>query len=357
MMNKNNTELLINKIGNILPFIYPQLSLCKIIILYSLNIMSYILHISIIITIIKSWKNSDEMKTPYFKAVVFGYFIDILNNFFFNLHVACSEAKVIVEYFKNNQSTIHLILWIFIGVMMNWAYYTQNINILFISIIRFISIYFPKNLDKIIKKNYIYCQLLVVFYSFGITLLKHIYCTYPYDYLNVDPRYFNGGKIGIYQCQFFLNMSKNDQYYLMVGLVHSLIIVSIISTIAVLCKIRKVTFYGGTPHQNVLCKQNKEYRLTRYVIVLIYLKIVRLIEDQLYYIPILINGYDESLLYIAKGLGPFLNIMWLLTNSISSLFISKILRTSLLKTFKIDKISKKIFNKNSIKMVNILSKK
>ncbi|CEF61328.1 GPCR, rhodopsin-like, 7TM domain and 7TM GPCR,serpentine receptor class v (Srv) family-containing protein [Strongyloides ratti] len=267
-----------------------------IIFVHSLIIISIILTISVLykikkVRIIKSTVHSDNLNKEKRE-------IHILSNFFFNLYTVCTQGTIIVEYLKNNQSTIHLILWILIIIIMHWTYYTQNVNILFISTIRFISVFFPNNINKIIETNYIFYQSLVVVYSFGITLLKKIYCTFPYDYSNDDPRYFDGGKIGKYQCKYFLDMSKSEHYYSMVGLIHSLIIISIISTIAVLYKIRKINHTKSFYHQNDLTKQKKEYRLTRYVIVLICLKIIRLIEDQLYYMPVKINGYDESLFHI-----------------------------------------------------------
>uniref|UniRef100_A0A0N5C3K0 7TM_GPCR_Srx domain-containing protein n=1 Tax=Strongyloides papillosus TaxID=174720 RepID=A0A0N5C3K0_STREA len=78
------------------------------------------------------------------------------------------------------------------------------------------------------------------------------------------------------------------------------------------------------------------------------MQLLRLIQDQLYWIDIKINGYDESLRYIIRGFDPFVSALWMFINAASIILISKTLRDAIFENLKFDVVYKKLFRKNIV---------
>uniref|UniRef100_A0A0K0F397 G_PROTEIN_RECEP_F1_2 domain-containing protein n=1 Tax=Strongyloides venezuelensis TaxID=75913 RepID=A0A0K0F397_STRVS len=347
-LNLNKSNLLIHKIGKYLPFVYPQLDIPKIIILFILSGTSYIFYMAIAITLIRSWKKTNELRSAYFRAVAFGCFVDVANSIFFTIFNICNQVNSIVKFFIENQTTTNLVFWIGLRVLMNWTYYMQNLNFCLLSFIRFVSVYSPTKYNMIVEKNYLYFQIFVVSYAIVITLLQSIYCHLPYYYYDGSELYCNDCILGGLNCEYIFNMGSEKYYYLLIITVQSLIITSIVITVAVKYKLRKLNSHNSSINIRDDKKKKAEYRMTHYVTVLTILQIFRILEDQMYYIPMKIGGYDESIYHIANAVNPFISVLWIFINSLSLIIISKTLREAIIRTFKLKWMFKKLFCKATV---------
>uniref|UniRef100_A0A0N5C3J9 G_PROTEIN_RECEP_F1_2 domain-containing protein n=1 Tax=Strongyloides papillosus TaxID=174720 RepID=A0A0N5C3J9_STREA len=144
-------------------------------------------------------------------------------------------------------------------------------------------------------------------------------------------------------------------YYLLVFLVHSLIITSIILTIAVKYKLRKLNNCNSSVNLRDDKKKKAEYRMTHYVTVLTFLQLCRILEDQMYYIPVKFGGHDESIYQIANAVNPFISVLWIFINSLSLIIISKTLREAIIRTFKLRVMFRKLFRKATVQNVGAFS--
>uniref|UniRef100_A0A0K0F3B1 G_PROTEIN_RECEP_F1_2 domain-containing protein n=1 Tax=Strongyloides venezuelensis TaxID=75913 RepID=A0A0K0F3B1_STRVS len=284
-MNNSNPELLINKIGRYLPFMYPTYDVYQISIILIFAILSYILHGVIAVTIIRSWKTSDYFNSSYFKVVVFESINDVIHNIIFLLFIFTTELGIVAEYLKENV---------------------------------------------------------------GLPLLSKSYCSLPYDYNYEKEMYFRAGKRGEFNCRYPFGYTRKEYHFMYIALVNSLTIISIILTIIITCKIKKISKTTSEFSVIAIKKRNKEKRMTRYVIIIGIMQLICLIQDQLYYIKIKINGYDESIRYIISGLRPFVGVSWMFINALSIIFISKTLRDSVFKNLKLDIIYRKLFKDNLV---------
>uniref|UniRef100_A0A0K0F3A8 Serpentine receptor class gamma n=1 Tax=Strongyloides venezuelensis TaxID=75913 RepID=A0A0K0F3A8_STRVS len=351
-MNSSNTELLVNKIGRYLPFLYPTYDVYQLLFIFIFSFPSYILHATIAVTIIKSWKTSDYLKSPYFKVVVVGSFTDIIDNFAFYTFFFTTELSIVAEYLNENANTVHLVIYITFYIISKWTYNMQNINYLFIAIIRFLSIFYSNSYYQYIDKNYQYLQMLVIVYSSILPLLSRPYCSLPYNFDYEKQMYFNGGKRGAFKCKYPFGYSRKEYYLIHVIMLHSIIVISIILTIIILFKIKKLNKITDEFSVNTVKKGAKEKRMTRYVVLLGIVQLIRLIQDHCYYANVKINGYDESIRYIVFGLKPFICALWMFVNAVSIIFISKTLKDAVFKNLKLDIAYMKLFSGNMVTSIS-----
>uniref|UniRef100_A0A0K0F3B4 G_PROTEIN_RECEP_F1_2 domain-containing protein n=1 Tax=Strongyloides venezuelensis TaxID=75913 RepID=A0A0K0F3B4_STRVS len=299
-MNNSNPELLIDKIGRYLPFMYPTYDVYQFSIIFIFGFLSYILHATIAVTIIKSWKTSNYLNSSYFKLVVFGSFNDIMDNILFFSYLFTTELSIVAEYLKENAI---------------------------------------------------------------LPLLGKIYCNLPYNYDHEKEKYFKGGKRGDFTCRYPFNYTKKEYYFMHIALVHSITIISIILTIILTYKYKKVNKTTNKFSFDAIKKRKKEKCMTRYVLIIGIMQLIRLIQDQFYYNEIKINGYDESIRYITSGLRPFISVLWMFINASSIILISKTLRDAVFKNLKLDIVYKKLFKEiivvqnSNIQTLNPVTKK
>uniref|UniRef100_A0A0K0F3B5 G_PROTEIN_RECEP_F1_2 domain-containing protein n=1 Tax=Strongyloides venezuelensis TaxID=75913 RepID=A0A0K0F3B5_STRVS len=160
--------------------------------------------------------------------------------------------------------------------------------------------------------------------------------------------YFNGAKKGRFICKYLFDYTYKEEHFILIALVHSLIVISIILTIMTIYKIKKLNKASNESSVIAVKKRNKEKRMTRYVLLLGIVQLIRLIEEHFYYIEIKINGYDESISYIMMGFDPFVGVFWIFLNAISIISISKTLRDAVFKNLKVDILYKKLFKENVV---------
>uniref|UniRef100_A0A0K0F3B2 G-protein coupled receptors family 1 profile domain-containing protein n=1 Tax=Strongyloides venezuelensis TaxID=75913 RepID=A0A0K0F3B2_STRVS len=160
--------------------------------------------------------------------------------------------------------------------------------------------------------------------------------------------YSNGGKKGEFNCKYPFGFTAKEFLFINDALVNSAVVISLILTIIITCKIKKLNKTSNESSVIAVNKRNKEKRMTRYVIVLGIMQLIRLIQDQCYYINIKINGYDESIKHIINGLRPFVPILCIFLNALSIIFISKTLRDAVFKNLKLDIINRKLFKRNVV---------
>uniref|UniRef100_A0A0K0F3A9 Serpentine receptor class gamma n=1 Tax=Strongyloides venezuelensis TaxID=75913 RepID=A0A0K0F3A9_STRVS len=351
-MNSSNTELLVNKIGIYLPFLYPTFDIYQLSFIFFFALSSYILHATIAVTIIKSWKTSDYLKSPYFKVVVVGSFTDIIDNITFYIFFFTTELSVVAEYLNENANTVHLVVYITFYILSKWTYNMQNINYLFIAIIRFLSVCYPNSYYQYIDKHYPYFHVSLIAYSSILPLLNRPYCSLPYNFDYEKQMYFNGGKRGAFKCKYPFGYTRKEYYFIHVLMLHSTIVISIILTITILFKIKKLNKATDEFFVNTVKNGAKEKRMTRYIVLLGIVQLIRLIHDQCYYANIKINGYDESIRYINFGLRPFIRALWMFVNAVSIIFISKTLRDDVFKNLKLDIAYRKLFRGNAVTSIS-----
>uniref|UniRef100_A0A0K0F3B0 G_PROTEIN_RECEP_F1_2 domain-containing protein n=1 Tax=Strongyloides venezuelensis TaxID=75913 RepID=A0A0K0F3B0_STRVS len=347
-MNNSNPELLIDKIGRYLPFVYPTLDIYELSFIFFLAFLSHILHAAIAITIIRSWKTSNFLNSPYFKVVVVGSFTDIIDNIILLLYLFTTEVDIVAKYLKENGNAVHLVILTVVYTLSKWTYIIQDMNFLFIAIIRFLSVFYPNSYYQFIERNYIYFQVSVVIYSSIVPLISKIYCRLPYDYNYSKQMYYTGDKRGEFNCRYPFGYTEKEYHFIYIALVHSVVVISMILTLIIKYKIKKLNETSNEFSVNPIKNSNKEKRMTRYVIILGIMQLIRLIQDQFYYIDIKINGYDESIKYIILGFRPFVNVLWMFVNAVSIIFISKNLRDSVFKNLKLDTPYRKLFMENVV---------
>uniref|UniRef100_A0A0N5C3K3 G_PROTEIN_RECEP_F1_2 domain-containing protein n=1 Tax=Strongyloides papillosus TaxID=174720 RepID=A0A0N5C3K3_STREA len=163
--------------------------------------------------------------------------------------------------------------------------------------------------------------------------------------------YINGGKRGAFKCKYPFGYTRKEYYFIYVIMLHSMIVISIILTIIIIFKIKKLNKTSNEFSVNVVKKGGKEKRMTRYVVLLATIQLIRLIQDQCYYANIKINGYDESIRYISFGLKPFVCALWMFVNAVSIIFISKTLRDAVFKNLKLDIVYRKLFRKSKVEKI------
>uniref|UniRef100_A0A0N5CHB5 G_PROTEIN_RECEP_F1_2 domain-containing protein n=1 Tax=Strongyloides papillosus TaxID=174720 RepID=A0A0N5CHB5_STREA len=160
--------------------------------------------------------------------------------------------------------------------------------------------------------------------------------------------YFNGAKRGGFNCKYPFGYTYKEHHFILIALVHSASIIAIILTIIITCKIKKLNKTSNEFSVIATKKRNKEKRMTRYVVLLGIVQLIRLIQDQFYYIDIKINGYDESISHIMNSLDSFAGIFWIFLNAYSIISISKTLRDAVFKNLKLDIVCRKLFKENVI---------
>uniref|UniRef100_A0A0K0F3B3 ABC transporter ATP-binding protein n=1 Tax=Strongyloides venezuelensis TaxID=75913 RepID=A0A0K0F3B3_STRVS len=75
----------------------------------------------------------------------------------------------------------------------------------------------------------------------------------------------------------------------------------------------------------------------------------------MYYIPIKINGYDQSIYHVANGVNPIIGILWIFIYSLSLIIISKTLRDTKIRTFRFKVMFEKLFQKGTVQNVGAFS--
>uniref|UniRef100_A0A0K0F3A0 G_PROTEIN_RECEP_F1_2 domain-containing protein n=1 Tax=Strongyloides venezuelensis TaxID=75913 RepID=A0A0K0F3A0_STRVS len=160
--------------------------------------------------------------------------------------------------------------------------------------------------------------------------------------------YSNGGNSGSFSCKYPSGSSEKMYRLIYAVFVHSVIVISLLVTIIITFKIKKINKTSIEFSVNAIKKRNKEKLMTQYIIVLGIMQLIRIIQDQFYYIDIKINGYDESIRYIIRGFDPFVSVLWMFVNAASIILISKTLREAIFENLKLDIAYKKLFRKNVV---------
>uniref|UniRef100_A0A0K0F398 G_PROTEIN_RECEP_F1_2 domain-containing protein n=1 Tax=Strongyloides venezuelensis TaxID=75913 RepID=A0A0K0F398_STRVS len=180
-----------------------------------------------------------------------------------------------------------------------------------------------------------------------MSLLSPIYCSLPYNF-DYGSMYYSDGKTGRFKCIYLFDCAEKKHFLIYTSLMHSVVVISMIFTIIITCKIKQISKTSDKFFATSIKKRNKEKRMTYYLIVLGILPFFLLIQDYFFYIDTRINGYDESIRYILVGFDPIICILWILIRGLSIISLSKILRDAVCKTLKLDIAYKKLFRKNVV---------